>query len=281
MKHLFSIICLIAIYAWIAPFSSVRAEGSESYCQEFAGFELYECRKESLCDPYLPKTPIYAAELYNEVAPVNAGNINDSPLNIAKRNYRKNMENIYKCGMLKVQKKTLENIESTFKYEQSGQLDGIIGSQIDTRIMRIDLSANRLKCSFSSENQINSKLEILWETSHQMCQYVSYLEYLKEHYSDTRNVLHELPQSDSDSFWISVIPGKINAIQAEISAEISHTYRVYPMAYKAFVQYESNYPIHFLLEVIRADFLILRKTMYETLMPIAQLGIKVINAMSY
>ena len=67
----------------------------------------------------------------------------------------------------------------------------------------------------------------------------------------------------------------------EIEDEIEHTYKVFPLAYSGYSDYENNFPIHFLLDIIKDDYKILRKKLYEVLMPIAQVWYKIINAMSY
>lgn len=116
---------------------------------------------------------------------------------------------------------------------------------------------------------------------------MSYLEYLKAYYEKTDNVYDEEKQRElyGNDFSFSSTPQEIqqdiNRRKNAVAEEISHTYNVFPIAYHAYSEYENNFPIHFLLEIIRADFLLLREGLRDNLMPIAQLGLKIINAMSH
>jgi hypothetical protein len=52
------------------------------------------------------------------------------------------------------------------------------------------------------------------------------------------------------------------------------------MAFETYVDYENNYPVHILLEVIKEDFKILRRKFHETISPLNQVVYKISNAMS-
>jgi hypothetical protein len=65
----------------------------------------------------------------------------------------------------------------------------------------------------------------------------------------------------------------------ELDEEIEHTYKVFPLAFHAYTEYENNITIHFLLELIKEDYIILRQKLHNTLNPINQLVYKVSNAM--
>jgi hypothetical protein len=60
------------------------------------------------------------------------------------------------------------------------------------------------------------------------------------------NVLNQLTKVTP-----SKISNDINASKNEIAKEISHTYKVFPIAFQAYGEYENNFPIHVLLEVIK------------------------------
>jgi len=74
-----------------------------------------------------------------------------------------------------------------------------------------------------------------------------------------------------DQYTLTELPTIINSIETEIAQEISHSYKVFPIAYHAYSDYENNFPIHYLLEIVHADVILLKSRLYETLMPIAQL----------
>jgi len=126
----------------------------------------------------------------------------------------------------------------------------------------------------------------LYETTYQACKHINYLEYLKSYYERFENSYAENyeKQEGNNNFSGKINPRDIendlNTRKNAVGKEIAHTYEVFPIAYQAYSEYENNFPIHYLLEIIRADFLLLRQTLKESIMPIAQLGLKIINAMS-
>jgi len=198
--------------------------------------------------------------------------------------------------MIQSQINSLSQVKETLRWETSGQLADALEWQMDQRMTRLELSSSNIGCTMTDQQTQQNKLNILRETTHQLCIYTSYLEYVKSYYEKTwsafdrsnpadaeilewdydNNVLNQLTRTTP-----SKISNDINASKNEIAEEIAHTYKVFPIAYQAYSEYENNYPIHLLLEVLKWDFLILRQLMYQNLMPIAQLWLKVINAMSY
>jgi hypothetical protein len=52
------------------------------------------------------------------------------------------------------------------------------------------------------------------------------------------------------------------------------------MAFQSYIDYENNYPVHLFLEIIKEDFIVLRRKLHETLNPINQVVYKISNAMS-
>jgi len=200
------------------------------------------------------------------------------------------MGNIYKCGIVQSQRNALEKLWDFIKQESSGKLSDTIGTQIDQRINRIEIQSATIGCSLTDSDTIQNKRNILRETTYEACRYVSYLEYNKQYYKKLSVFTPEnIPPEALAAYWsgtldsypVSELSAKVNSIQNEIAEEIAHTYKVFPIAYHAYSEYENNFPIHFLLEVVRADFLVLRRSLYQAIMPIAQVGLKVINAMSY
>ena len=206
------------------------------------------------------------------------------------------MGNIYKCAMIQSQRNSLNKMKEFLSWESSGQLSDALEWQIEQRIARLELSSSSIWCSLTDTQSEQNKLNILRETTQQLCIYTSYLEYVKWYYEKTWSAYSRSNPADSqildgsyDSNTLNrltkVSPSKIandiNASKNEIAKEISHTYKIFPIAFQAYGEYENNYPIHVLLEVIEWDFLILRQLLYQNLMPISQLGLKVINAMSF
>ncbi len=209
----------------------------------------------------------------------------------AKKIYRDNMGNIYKCAIIQSQKNSLEFIKEQIKHEASGQLSDTLEWQIESRVNRLELSAGKIWCVLTDKKTIQNKLNILKETTHEICRYQNYLEYMKDYFSDIQLQALRYNNTSADrsdiqnivdqTIWIRDLPFAIADIKQEIAIESAHSYKVFPLVYHAYSEYENNFPIHFLLETIRGDFLVVRNRFYWTLMPLAQLGYKVINAMSF
>ena len=264
-----------------------QSYSADELCWSQNGYELYECRINNICNSYTSQKPVYVSEPYSRIEDISWESQNlqtDTPgLKKVKDLYRKNMSNIYKCGMIQSQRNSLTGLSEFIKQESSWQLSDSVGWQIDQRIRRLEISSNTIWCVLTDKESIQNKLNILSETTREMCIYTSYLEYIKSQYEKTENNAATTPQSEDTLFKVTPreLSNQINQVKNEIWEEISHTYKVFPIAFHAYSEYENNFPIHFLLEVVEWDFLLLRKLLYQNLMPIAQLGLKVINAMSF
>ncbi len=286
MKKIFFYIW--ALLFWIYCFQN--SLWASDICGNQTGDALYQCRLKNVCDIYKPSKPVYNSEEYDSpdnVAPEWHGIKSPTlELDAAKKLYRENMGNIYKCAIIQIQINSLKNLEKFIKKEASGRLSDTIWWQLKIRTNRLEKSSNSIGCTLADKTSIQNKLNILKETSYQACKHVSYLEWLKTHYEKTKTVFSEEKQRKvyGNNFSFKVTPEQvssdINRRKNAVAEEISHTYQVFPIAYQAYSEYENNFPIHLLLEVIRADFILLREWLRDTLMPIAQLGLKIINAMS-
>jgi hypothetical protein len=65
-----------------------------------------------------------------------------------------------------------------------------------------------------------------------------------------------------------------------INEEIEQSYKTFPIAFNAYSEFENNFPMHFLLEILKEDFAIFRDKLYKTLGPINQVVYKIHEAMS-
>ena len=274
----------IYIFTLILAWSSVSLYATDDICGSELWYGLYECRVENICSEYKSEKPTYRVEDYlpaDEMINIVEDPVQQAPeFYNAKWLYRENMWNIYKCAMIQSQKNALEFLSGQFKQESSGHLSDTLEWQMELRMSRLDLSAGKIGCVLTDRETIQNKLNILRETTYEACRYVNYLEYMKIYYSEPGIIAQRL---DDKEWWYPLIeiPERIAWIQWEIAEEISYTYKIFPIAYHAYSEYENNFPIHFLLEVIKADFKLVRNRFHETLMPLAQLWYKVINAMSY
>jgi hypothetical protein len=75
------------------------------------------------------------------------------------------------------------------------------------------------------------------------------------------------------------VANDMSSINSSLEAEIKHAYKTFPVSYNAYTEYENNFPIHFLLELLKEDYYIFRQKLHEVLNPINQVVYKISNAM--
>ena len=285
----------LLVIAWISLIASTNVYADNAVCETKAGYELYTCRSEKICGEFENKKPVYETAWYLEAS--DYLNILDTRENWAfivldevKSEYRKNMNTIYSCAMIQTQLNTLEGlIGKLLKDDETGKLNDIIENRVTIRTKKLQAAADKLECNRVDTETVYNKENINNQTSNELCKYVSYLEYLREYYGNIPNILWLKQDWDNSNtsdinqentqYTTSSISKLIESVEDEINAEIEHTYKIFPIAFQAYTEYENNYPLHFLLEIIREDFVLLRRSFHESLMPIAQVGYKIINAM--
>ena len=279
---------LLTCLCWFLGYHWVYANWQNDICSGNDREQTYKCRIENVCNAYKSPKPVYVTQAYlqnNDDEDAKSWTI----LETAKERYRENMWNIYTCAIIQAQKNSLKNLQGFLKAEAWWELAQNFWWQIEIRQNRLDISANTIWCTLSDRENVQNKLNILKESSHETCKYVNYLAYLDSYYDDVASIYSDeekqevyknIPNIITD-IGTQNISSDINRLKNALAEERSHTFQVFPLAYQAYSEYENTFPIHFLLELIEADFIILRQKLYETLMPLAQLGIKMINAMSY
>ncbi|MBT3726947.1 hypothetical protein HOG21_04605 [bacterium] len=183
------------------------------------------------------------------------------------------MNNIYKCALLSIQEKSLELIKKDL-INKNKNLANKVSNKISSKMHRIQMSFSRFNCKKNNSYDLQ-KLNVLHQASYQTCKYVIYLEYLKEY----NNKLSNLTNNDKNSYTNSeLIELQRNEI-LEIEKEIEHTYKVFPLAYHAYTEYENNITTHFLLELLREDYIVFKEKLHKVLNPINQVVYKISNAM--
>jgi hypothetical protein len=68
-------------------------------------------------------------------------------------------------------------------------------------------------------------------------------------------------------------------VQSQITDEIEKVNKVFPVAFRAYAEYENNYTTHVLLELLKDDFIVFREELHKNLNPINQVVYKIKNAM--
>lgn len=240
-------------------------------CETNKGFPLYQCRVKNLCETYKTKEPLIITTEYKEWW-------DDYWFDEAKDDYRKNMNDIYSCWMLKSQKKSFETIEELIKIEKSWDLSDKALKWIQEKLKKVEEKFRELKCKDIWKKDVFNKENTLKQSTYELCKYSNYLEYQKDYYSILPNVAKEI--WDNDSFWITDLVNTKSNIQQEIKDELDHSFKVFPIAFNAYSEYENNFPIHVLLELIKDDLSTFRDKLYETISPMNQIVYKISNAMS-
>lgn len=280
MNYIKNILWVILIFSLLSSNSSVLAV-VESEFNSKDSYELFEARVKNICKKYeTEKRKNFKTKLYPEIQkeedtrpgretiPTNTSLWH---INNAKKIYRENMNSIYKCAMLNIQVKSLEKVRE--KIENSTQKQ-VIDQKINSKIRKIELVSKSLNCTADSWQAIQ-KVQLLNETSYELCTYHSYLEYLRWHTTELRNLINE------NEFEVNTtdLSNRENTVKNAITLEIERAYKIFPIAYQAYSEYENNLPTHILLELLKDDFRLFRKKYHQAINPINQVVYKIHNAM--
>ncbi len=189
--------------------------------------------------------------------------------------YKENMNDIYKCAVLSAQEQSINRILESLK---EGKNPSVYSQELSTRRGLLEKSRTANKCQ--DTNTIDRK-SVLQQTTFELCKYNNYLEYLYEYNSILANLIaQDDPEGGLTSTYdISTLAHKEKTKKADIKAEIARAYKLHPIAFQTYIEYENNLPIHDLLALIRKDFITFRKELDKTLTPINQVGYKIVNAM--
>lgn len=253
-------------------------------------FALYNQRVIDICDTYLYENnknvqikKITETEKFKKIKvwtwTKNEDEIDwNEAFKIAKEIYENNMNNIYKCWILIAQKSNLDLInKDILKLSNNPDLVKEMWTKLDNIIKKNEISIAKINCKpISNNNDWIQKLSILKQTTYELCRYNAYLEYLKEYNPVYEGIFIDNNKTDYNSMYL------VNLEQDrknKIDIEIKNIYKVFPIAFDSYKQYEDNLSIHLLLGLIKDDYKVLRDTMYKVLNPINQVGYKISNAM--
>lgn len=217
----------------------------------------------------------------------------DAPFIKAKWTYKTNMNNIYKCALLKIQISELENIQKLIKTEKTWDLWVSIDGKIQQKITKLKTLAIDWRwsgtCTNTNKNIGVSKREVLENTTYETCKYVSYLDFLRSYYKNTANLLKQDSQNNNWNInkaleainWISTIDSinaTYNKVLMDIDKEEKHTVETFPIVFQSYNEYAYNYPLHVLLQLVKEDLIIFRDKLHAVLNPINQVVYKISNA---
>lgn len=268
-------------------------------CNEKEWWEMYECRVSNLCKPCNNKDSkkIFEAEEFKEIKEYTSSSKFWSfdilkPLSKVQKIYKANLNSIYKCVLIDIQERWLENLKQILSATDKTQL---ITKEIQTKISteKTKLAAKKasLKCSWWSDDKSKDKLikkNVLDQVSVEYCNYSYYLLYLKEYYTNNQHLLwisDEDMQSaatstdDDEPIKNQFIISNSTKIQLALNNEIIKINKIFPLAYYAYSEYEDNYLLHLLLTLIKQDYVIVREQLAKVLWPINQVAYKIKDAM--
>jgi len=205
-------------------------------------------------------------------------------LSAIKEVYRETQNEIYKCWIISAQFRWYKIVEQNLKLDKTWMVKNLVESIIEPKIERLK-SANK-KCKFDDNELIVSKKQILDQSTFELCKYSYYLDYLKDYYSDVEKILGiDKTQNNKEvanqmTYDPKIIEAMINNTNAAIDNEKQHSFKIYPIVFTAYSEYQSNFPIHIALELLKDNLIIFREKLYKTLSPISEVVYKYINAMN-
>lgn len=238
------------------------------FADEKTWYELYQNRVDKICWQYKTQNSVYTTKKYEEIKDDKSW----ENIGKAKELYKENMNNLYKCMIIGIQYSSYWNIKKLIK--GNPELEKTIWKQIDDKKNKINLTNSKLRCNLSNDdiNTIN-KLQYFTQATYELCKYHSYLEYLREYNSNYKNF--DIKEEISIEDLKKIEQERRN----EIDEEITHVYKIFPIAFNAYKQYEDNYATHIYLELIKQDYISLRENLNKSLNPINQVVYKIANAM--
>jgi len=247
-------------------------------------FWKYKCRSENICKQYDDNKKVFNPEMFKEAdnykeASVSdvllVTSINQKPIKKAVSIYKENMNSIYKCALIQIQKNSLRNLRPLLKLDKTWEVWKAISVKMDELNNRLDMISKSSKCLWIDKETTSNKLSILKQTTYITCDFAFYSEYLKEYYKNIWNGMWE----EQEEFSSIEVSKKILNLSNSIDKELQHAIKIFPLAYHAYSEYENNFTVHFLLEIIKEDYNILRNKLHQVINPINQVGYKIMNAM--
>ncbi len=262
----------IIFYISLLLFSSVSADEEKA----IQWYELYKQRVNTICKIHKPKQVIYQVSEYQEFdEKIKDYVLENNDFEDAKKNYKENMWNIYKCALLWEQKKSILLIKEDL-LRITPLVNNGIKNKLKNRQKTIDIISKKLKCRNNSMVKDSiQKLRVLKQATYELCKYHSYLEYIKER----SNTIWHIINTNKENYNISQIVWLVDRKKHEIDVEITRSYKVFHIVFQAYTEYENNYTIHALLELLREDFLVFKEKLHWSISPINQVVYKIANAM--
>lgn len=267
----------------LTTFSTSFAEEKTTYLTS-SSYQLYKDEVTNFCSVYKKDSELivtlneskYFKDLWNETK--NPWNLD--ALVQAKQDYSKNMDTIYDCATYTAYYRGLKLIKE--KLLKTPEQKQGIWENIQQKMKEIEQKISSLDwtCKIKQNNNWLVKSSVLRQATYETCKYNYYLEYLKTYYSNTKNLVSgNLKEAEIETVQINAVVSKFEWKISEINQEIERAYKVFPIVYQAYADYENNISTHILLELIKKDYDLFRIWLHKSLHPINQVVYKISNAM--
>lgn len=278
------------LFSWAA----VGYQLSASTEDIVSNYELYQQRNTNICEIYQPDNKIFnsESEYLNYSGEFDEVSIEWNDLDVAKSMYKDTVNSIYKCALLNAQERSIDFIMDTLGEDKE---TGSLSKQYEDKLDRLESIRQVNKClNTHNTTQQLDKHNVLKQVTYELCKYNNYLEYLTEYNSVIANILEQdnattvnnigKSEEDQDSlvtetYNITKIANIEKQKKSDIIDEIEKAYKLHPIAFQAYSEYENNLPIHDLLTLLRDDFIEYRTDLHNNLNPINQVVYKISNAM--
>jgi hypothetical protein len=204
---------------------------------------------------------------------------NLSDLDKIKYLYTKNQNKIYKCAVINSQLLAFIKVKKLLNStDKTGILKERLVHKLDLKKKKLEKKIKENKCNTIKTNWEKKAIKkiVLDQSTLELCNYRYYLWYL---YSKSKWDLTNVLWGEKVLSASSIEKVK-NEQQNEILNEIKHSFKMYPLAFDTYIQYDSFLQLHIILELLKEDYRVFRDKLYLTLRPINQVVYKIINAQS-
>lgn len=220
--------------------------------------------------------------------------------------YSNTMNQIYRCALINTQIISLTRLKKDVaeKFDKTWDIKSWLSRKLDKSIAQIKKEKDKDCTNTSPKKSLYQKKAVLNEVTYETCKYFYYLNYLEYYFDNTKNISkwlfndkdkqknnknnseqdkkEEINKSIDKIKWIQAdqIITINNKILEKLKNSKEHAKEVFNMSFAAYIEYENNFPIHILLNILKEDFIIFRQKLHKTLNPINQVVYKIANCMS-
>lgn len=197
-------------------------------------------------------------------------------LKIAKKDFKKNLDDIFWCATYSSYYRTLKTIKDDL-IKKNPKLKTRLNTKIQQKMNEIAQKASQIEwgCKLSAKKNNLVKKAVLNQSTYELCKYSYYLQYLRKRNEEIQNLV----EPGKERYELNEVTARRNQILIDIDSELDKTLSAYPMALQAYNDFENNIWSHILLELLKEDYKVLRLWIHKTLNPINQVIYKISNAM--